>query len=473
VSHIIFHDVGLNKTDRGGAGLPRREVIVRQSGTGSALVVMHVFPKPAAIVLLAALALNVVARGIVPTLSAVATDFPSYFTAAKIVADGRDVARLYDIPWFQQQMRSYRIGKPEEGKFSPFPPPTALLLVPLAGLAPLNALRVVTGIGVLCLIGSIVLLARSLCWSALDTAVLVLLSGNAILAALRLGQPYILVSACCILGYYAYLRHRPWLAGASLGLFTPLKYFPVVMLGYFAFRRQWRLVVAGMLAIVVVTLASIAVLGWKIHAQFLTSVLGSHLTARLSMQDPFSASFQSFDTLFRRLFVFDALANPRPLLAAAWLSRACLVATKLVIFAALIATLLRLARSRGASATAPSLGLLGIATLLLAPATATYHMVLLWLPVGLLCNFFLRQRALASVWVVLGGYALIGFLPYRFTMPFEGRGGLTVLAYPRLFLLLAMFVASVHGLWKYAAGVPQDPDPRRVSPATFQPNHDP
>jgi hypothetical protein len=34
---------------------------------------------------------------------------------------------------------------------------------------------------------------------------------------------------------------------------------------------------------------------------------------------------------------------------------------------------------------------------------------------------------------------LIGFIPYGHTLAFEGRGALGVLAYPRLFLLLAMF----------------------------------
>ena len=307
-----------------------------------------------------------------------------------------------------------------------------------------------TAVSVLCLIGSIVLLARILAWTAVDAALLVLLSGSAILGALRLGQPYILVSASCILGYYAYLRDRPWAAGAWFGLLTPLKYFPVVILIYFAFRKRWQVVVGGTLAILVVSLASVWVLGWKIHAEFLASVLGNHLIARLSMQDPFTASFQSFDTLFRRLFVYDATANPQPLVVAPFLQAAGVLATKTAISLVTIATLVRLARSRGAAATAASIGLLGIATLLLAPATATYHFVLLWLPVALLVDFFLRERAPGYAYFVLGSYTLIGFFPYRFTAPFEGRGGLSVLAYPRLFLLLAMFIACVHCLWKRA-----------------------
>jgi hypothetical protein len=432
------------------ADLPRQRVIVQPLRHCEAvLVVMQVFPKPVAMLLLAALIANLLARGILPAMSGLESDFPSYLTAARIVADRGSVERLYDIPWFQEQMRVYQIGKPTAGKFSPFPPPTALLLLPLARLAPLDALRVVTMVSVLCVIASIVILARILAWSTLDAALLVLLSGSAILTALRLGQPYILVSASCILGYYAYRRERPWLAGASLGLFTPLKYFPVVVLAYLGLCRRWQVLAGGALVIALVSGFSIAVLGWKLHAQFLSSVLGNHLIGKLSMQDPFTASFQSFDSLFRRLFVFDAAANPHPWHAVPSLQSGGVLLTKTMIMLVATGTLVRLARALGESATAPSIGLLGITTLLLAPATATYHFTLLWLPVALLVGFFLRARALGFGYLLLGGYALIGFLPYGLTAPFDGRGGLTVLAYPRLFLLLSIFLVCVLGLWRH------------------------
>jgi hypothetical protein len=38
----------------------------------------------------------------------------------------------------------------------------------------------------------------------------------------------------------------------------------------------------------------------------------------------------------------------------------------------------------------------------------------------------------------------MGFIPYQYAYPFEGHGGLSLLAYPRLFLLLAMFVGCVY-----------------------------
>lgn len=409
---------------------------------------MQHFPtRPAAILLLIALVTVLLVRGVVPALSKIQSDFPDYLTAAKIVADGGEVGRLYDNVWFQDQMRRYGTGGPAPGKFAPFPPPTALLLLPLVRLAPLDALRVTTGVSILCLAAAIVLLERILAWSLLDSAIFVLLSGYGLINALRFGQPYVLVSLSCIAGYYSYLRGRRGWAGASFGLFAPIKYYPLVFLLYFASRAEWRVVFAGSIVMAGVIAASIAILGWPIHQDFLGSILGNHLIARLSLQDPFTASFQSFDTLFRRLFVLDPALNPHPLLDAPRLQGLGVLCVKTVILLATLIALVRLARRDGAAAIAPSIGLLGVVTLLLAPATASYHFVLLWLPVALLIDYCLAQGVPVFAYLLLGSYALIGFFPYGHALAFEGRGALTLLAYPRLFLCLALFVVGLYVIW--------------------------
>ena len=180
-------------------------------------------------------------------------------------------------------------------------------------------------------------------------------------------------------------------------------------------------------------------------------MLGNHLIAKLDLQNPFTASYQSFDSLFRRLFIYDATLNPGRYIALPRLQGIAVLITKASILLAAIGMLVKLARGGGDSATGPSIGILGVVTLLLAPATAAYHLVLLWLPVGLLINYFIRQGARVRAYFILGAYALIGFFPYKYTIPFEGRAGLTVLAYPRLFILLAMFAACVHFIWRQAA----------------------
>jgi len=77
----------------------------------------------------------------------------------------------------------------------------------------------------------------------------VLLSGYAVLGALRLGQPYILVSLSCILGYYARLKGRRSPAGMCFGLFDADQIFSHSLSHYFAFRKEWKLVLGGAAAI--------------------------------------------------------------------------------------------------------------------------------------------------------------------------------------------------------------------------------
>jgi len=395
-----------------------------------------------AFALLIALVTFEFARGVMPALSRIDTDFPNYLTAAKIVADRRNPDQLYDDAWFRAQMRGY--GMNTRSSFNPFPPPTALVLVPLAGLQPLAALRVMTAVNVLCLIGAAFLLAEVLAWRVVEAGVFVLLSGDAIISGLRFGQIYIVISTLFILGYYAYLKGRPWLAGVCFGLFAPVKYLPVIYPAYLASRKQWKVAIGALLTMLAVALTSVAVLGWNIHETFLRSVLGNHLIAHLGQQDPFTTAFQSFDSLFRRLFVLDPTLNPQPF----WPSHLALIVatalTKAVVVLAAAAALFQLARGTKDAAVAPSLGILGLLVMLVAPATATYHFTLLWLPVGLLVNYLISQGARPAAYFVLGTYALIGFCPYKYTYPFEGRGGLTVLAYPRLLLLAAMFAVCVY-----------------------------
>lgn len=401
----------------------------------------------AKLVLLGVLAALVCARGIVPAFRHIENDFPSYFTAARIVADGGDTGRLYDNGWYREQARRYGMEDVRNpAKFAPFPPPTALLLLPLAPLQPLTALRTVVVVNVLSLILSIFLLARSLSWHLLDAALYILAAGYGILSGLRYGQPYILISMFCLLGYYLYLTGRPWLAGLALGVFVPIKYFPVIVPAGLALRGEWKVVLGSLIAIADVALLSVGMLGWPVHRTFLDSVLGNHLTGHLSLHEhsvPFTAVYQSFDTLIDRLFVLDPTWNPRPLLDAPVVRVVALVLIKSTIVLVAAATVVGLVRREGAGAAPPVIGILGILVLLIAPATATYTFVLLWLPVGLLVEYFLTRQESVCAYLVLATYVLIGFIPYVHTAAFEGRGGLNVLAFPRLFLMLSMFIVSV------------------------------
>jgi hypothetical protein len=407
------------------------------------------------VLLLAGLVGYLLLKGVVPALTTITDDFPEYFTSAKSVREGQDAVKLYDGAWFREQTRRYKVGPPENpGEFTPYPPPTALLLTPLAGFKPQTALRIVTALNVVCVICSMLLLSRIFTWRLIDSALFIVLSGWALRNGLRLGHPYILISTCCLLGYYLYLKRMPWAAGLCFGLFVPIKYFPVMILAGFALHRQWRVVLGGGIAAAAVVSVSIGVLGWKVHQIFLVDVLFNHLTGHLIPGPRFTAIFQSFDTLFERLFILDPARNPHPWFSVPLAATLATVGTKSLLVVAAAAALIKLARGATARAIAPTIGILGVLVLLIAPGSGTYAFVLLWLPVALLFDYFLSERARVPAYLILSTYVLIGFIPYGRTYPFEGDGGLTVLAYPRLLLLLAMFAVCI-----YAVAFPRPVEP--------------
>jgi hypothetical protein len=400
----------------------------------------------AALLLLGLVALLVV-RGVVPAFTVITDDFPTYYTAAKSVRDGEDPAKLYNPDWFRAQRTRYQVGPPENLlEFSPQPPPTALLLTPLAGFAPQTALRILTIVDLLCLIGASVLLSRIVGWSLLNSGLFVLLSGWALHSGLRFGQPYILISTFCLAGYYCYLRGLPRWAGLLMGVFAPIKYFPVMILGAFALQGRWRVVVAGAIAIAVVLLVSVSVLGWPVHQIFLSEVLLGHLSGHLIPGPRFFATFQSFDTLYERLFILDATRNPHPFIDAPNVAVIALIGTKALSALAAAISLFKLARGKGERALGASIGILGVLTLLLAPGSGTYAFVLLWLPVALLVDYFKTEHRPWPGYLIVATYVGIGFIPYGHTARFEGEGVLTVLAYPRLLLMLAMFAVCMFAL---------------------------
>jgi Glycosyltransferase family 87 len=61
-----------------------------------------------------------------------------------------------------------------------------------------------------------------------------------------LGQPNLMLLAMMLYGFWLVQHERPWLAGGMFALATAIKVFPVAVLPYLAWRRQWK-TLAGML----------------------------------------------------------------------------------------------------------------------------------------------------------------------------------------------------------------------------------
>jgi hypothetical protein len=100
-----------------------------------------------------------------------------------------------------------------------------------------------------------------------------------------------------------------------------------------------------------------------------------------------------------------------------------------------------------------SVSIIIIAGILISPASATYHLLLLWLPAGLMLTLLHRFGRKREWFLFLGLYGIIGFIPYSIFSGFDGKGALTALAYPRLFLVSVLYVLTAKSIFSYIESI--------------------
>jgi hypothetical protein len=156
------------------------------------------------------------------------------------------------------------------------PPPTVLLGLPLAVIAYPTAVLVWNLVSLAALAASVWLVARQLGyrasgWAVLPAIVFIMLCWP-LRSHLQQGQ-LAMVLLLLIAGAWAAERSG-WekLAGTLVGAAAVMKLFPALLFLHFAFRRQWRAVAAGAACIVVLTGATVAVLGPVTYSTYLRDV---------------------------------------------------------------------------------------------------------------------------------------------------------------------------------------------------------
>ena len=335
-------------------------------------------PAPAALKWLAGVLLAAhCVFGLAPALRETRQDFTNYSVAARARLEGRPLDHAYERAWFLAEAARQGVGGLPS--FVPHPPANAALLMTVAWM-PLGAAKALwTVVLAACLLGSFLILRRVLPVDGWWLALAFLLPLWATRNALLYGQPYPLLLLLLCASLLAELRGRTWAAGVLLSPLVVLKLYGVpLLLGLLATRR-WR-AAAGMSAgVLALTAVSVGFLGWPVHAAYLREVLPASLEGRV--QDPYSTIWQSGTSLAHRMFQHEPDLNPAP----AWDSPSTMrVVRRAFPAAVLFLPVALLARRRGAADPALDWAVLTLAALAAAPLTATYHMVLLVLPVAVL-----------------------------------------------------------------------------------------
>jgi len=377
-------------------------------------------------------------KGIIPAFQTVGMDFANYYTSSYVlIHDRENIDRLYDKAWFAERARS--LGSPEGGIFQPFPPPTALLFSPLVflDLKTAKALWTVVNMGLLALL--VIVLSRLSTISIPEAILIVLASGFALINNFYLGQTYLLMTVCLALSIFFLNQKRDILAGIFAGVFIPIKYFPLCLMLLFLYQRRWSAVWSALATAGAVLLVSLLWMGPGIHETFIRSILLPHLDGELT--NPFSATYQSWNSLLRSLFVRDAWFNPRPFVDSSLtfsIARAIIFITPTVLFFWHMAG----QRSSGHKSSLVVAALFAL-VLLLAPATATYHFLVLTIPLAMLYSDLSMGSQMTTLTLMLFLYVGVGIVPAG-AMERLGLSGLwKVLEYPRLYLLSGFFVVSL------------------------------
>jgi hypothetical protein len=326
-------------------------------------------------------------------------------------------------------------------------PPTAVLLaLPLAWLSYPQALLVWNLLSIAALALTLVLLARTLevslppwLWLALAPLILFVYPFR---EQVHEGQLNLLLLLLLTAVWVSDRAGKPVLAGAFLAAAVAIKLFPAVLFLYFLLRRQWTLVLAGLLWLLFFEGLTVAVLGWSTSWTYGTEVIPRISEWRSMFNNSSPAGFWSklFDPGPKGFVI-------KPLVYSPFLARACTLVSSLVILGVLV---WRVPWAQTRAEMDRGFALAVLAMLLLTPLVWEHSFLLLVLPVFLL---FVKAPSLRSG--LVGASLVLVPPPTLFYWLFMGgpwgnwvwpivTPWLTVTALSiQLYALLALFVVGV------------------------------
>ncbi len=386
-------------------------------------------------------------KGVLPALQNPRGDFANYYTAARLVAENKPLATAYrDFVWFQKQIDRYGITH-QLGGFIPHPPPTALIMLPLASFEPLTAKRWWIGFNVMLAMLAVVLIAKITKLHWLPTAIILLSTGIGLINNFLFGQMYLLVLTTIAGGIYLQQRSHSILGGIVLGLMIPVKYVGGFFILYYIWKKEWRLVFAASATCAAMAGLISLLQGVEIFRIFVAEVLPRHLQGEI--QEPFAIQFQSWNSLLRRMFVASPSLNPQPPLESPLLFSFFKnwIAWFLLSVFAWIYRQTKFSDQRHQRLF--EIGLIPLGVLLISPGSATYHFLLLSLSIAGFAKILLDLQQPRRA-VVVSGFFLIINLPHYLQFKKFAVGWLTPIGYMRLWLLVLFFMTVCYCFYQAA-----------------------
>jgi hypothetical protein len=247
---------------------------------------------------------------------------------------------------------------------------------------------------------------------------------------------------------------RDWLLGMALGLMMVLKTVGIFLWLIPLLTGRWRALVWGGGTILAVMAGSLPWIGpdtWLAYGRAIAN-FGRSPTLAVT-------AFQTTTGFFNHLFHFDQTWNPSPLL------NAPLLAIWLPLLTLL--GLLGITLWFGRSAPAPVLfaALVPLSTILL-PKAEEYHFVFFLLPFAILGHDWLARYAVEEADWRQAALLMTALLLFLAPIPYESSrltaGGLALLAYPRLYSGLLLWLLAIWRMSETTSRITHHPS--RITP---------
>ena len=381
--------------------------------------------------------------GVLAGWNKIVSDFPNYYVSSKVISASGDASVLYNDSLFNRELN--RNGIFVQGQFSLYPPATAFIMLPLIKLSPRAAKNIWMLFNVFLLFACILMISQVLAINFFFAGNIMLLPGFCLTNDLMLGQVYLFMLTLTIYGYFL-IQKNNMIAGSFLwGLVMALKYYTILLLPVYFFRKKGNIVTWVLISFSVVCLCSLYLVGLPVFTYFIRNILAGHLEGKITGQTAFSVQFQSFESLFNRLFTRDATWNPHPF----YESEHLFFIFKTVSYAVPLAFAVHLvvkARHLECREELSSAVLITL-LLLLEPGSASYHLLLLVYPVLMAVRVLMKRSMRGQIARLLGCMTGIGFLSVllnRISLRFELP---LLFQYNRLWLLLLFYGVLLSGFY--------------------------
>lgn len=404
----------------------------------------HLCARRAEHVLLVALVILFIWKGLIPAWSSLNTDFPTYYLAARLYRQGYPVRKLNDWIWIARQKDHASIDRP----VVEFSTPTLLSIlpvVPFSWLTPLDAKRAWLVVTLILLLCAAYLIIRMTSLGTRRVALITFLAVDPLRLNFLYGQSYVLMLFLLALAAWLFFDKRQFACGLTLALGSVIKIYPVLFLFYFASKRQWRAILGMILGLLALGTLSLLLFGYEANRAYALEVLPRAL--RGEVIDPYSVEWNSLAALLRRLFIAEPDLNPHPLIfspfAYALLQPLC-TAFLLVCF-------LWASNSSPSGSARLEWATLIVLLLVLSPVVGPYHFCMLILGIALGADALLKQGQREYTALILLVYAVACIPLYRWLEGFDSSWKI-FLAFPRLYAMIALAGLS---LWKLAGSVAQ------------------